>query len=722
MGAAPSALTDSSSASLGQFGCHGNSSEKSQPLSTGSANSFAPSGHSRQSSSSSSATARLQQTLKRRVAWLRRRSSPDPAKQFRAFIADWSSADLRVLLDEFEALHALKDAHLGAAAARPQCSSLCQDLGCLLRTGLGSDARLILGGVAFPVHRAVLAARSNFFARLFANGEDYDSAATGGADYPLDLCVPGGLDPELLRALLAYLYCGEVSLARLSAPATVAALCHELGAPGRLSDDLAQLLDTGHLADCVLIFEEAEPRARRIELPCHRALLACRSPFFAGVVEKRLAAARRHRRRRLVRCAVHGGGDGVGDAQLAEPPLALVLDEAVLPRRLAPAMLTCLYTDRLPDCLALRDLMDLHEIGRFLELPCLTRASEDLLVESLCPDTLVPVLDWSGAGTGSAWVHRQARLFLCEEFAALAVQAPRVLTQLSRRELLAALRSDFLQAAESDVLSALIAWGEAQVAARAAEIVAESQQTGAPAGFSRKTGGGGGLSSGRQKRAAGSAAAAAASEELSSVLGDLVSQGLRLEHLLCPDSLQEAVRRKLLPKDAGLSRPAAWLHAGGGGGSDGGYRHPRLFAPHLEEIRSVLSDRTRDLTLAQCPPEPPRRLPASPQPAAVAPPDAASAAAAAAGLWGGHGGGGPDLVATLPPGCSPIDPATAASLLRRVQELLSGSLFVRAGLLPAADRAALHRQAQLWAVREFGLPDSAAALLPGRLPDVAFHA
>uniref|UniRef100_A0A1I8HLT9 BTB domain-containing protein n=1 Tax=Macrostomum lignano TaxID=282301 RepID=A0A1I8HLT9_9PLAT len=436
MGAAPSALTDSSSASLGQFGCHGNSSEKSQPLSTGSANSFAPSGHSRQSSSSSSATARLQQTLKRRVAWLRRRSSPDPAKQFRAFIADWSSADLRVLLDEFEALHALKDAHLGAAAARPQCSSLCQDLGCLLRTGLGSDARLILG------------------------------------DYPLDLCVPGGLDPELLRALLAYLYCGEVSLARLSAPATVAALCHELGAPGRLSDDLAQLLDTGHLADCVLIFEEAEPRARRIELPCHRALLACRSPFFAGVVEKRLAAARRHRRRRLVRCAVHGGGDGVGDAQLAEPPLALVLDEAVLPRRLAPAMLTCLYTDRLPDCLALRDLMDLHEIGRFLELPCLTRASEDLLVESLCPDTLVPVLDWSGAGTGSAWVHRQARLFLCEEFAALAVQAPRVLTQLSRRELLAALRSDFLQAAESDVLSALIAWGEAQVAARAAEIVA----------------------------------------------------------------------------------------------------------------------------------------------------------------------------------------------------------------------------------------------------------
>lgn len=68
---------------------------------------------------------------------------------------------------------------------------------------------------------------------------------------------------------------------------------------------------------------------------------------------------------------------------------------------------------------------------------------EDIIVESLSLDSLVPILKWSSQPYGSKWVHRQAMHFLCEEFSQ--VVTSNVLYELSKEHLLSAIQSDYLQ-------------------------------------------------------------------------------------------------------------------------------------------------------------------------------------------------------------------------------------------------------------------------------------
>lgn len=68
---------------------------------------------------------------------------------------------------------------------------------------------------------------------------------------------------------------------------------------------------------------------------------------------------------------------------------------------------------------------------------------EDIVVESLSLDSLVPILKWSSQPYGSKWVHRQALHFLCEEFSQ--VVSSDVLYELSKEHLLSAIQSDYLQ-------------------------------------------------------------------------------------------------------------------------------------------------------------------------------------------------------------------------------------------------------------------------------------
>lgn len=74
------------------------------------------------------------------------------------------------------------------------------------------------------------------------------------------------------------------------------------------------------------------------------------------------------------------------------------------------------------------------------------------------------MLRWGCEGHGSAWVLRQARHLLREEFATVA-HTP-VLHQLDKADLADALASDFLQASELEVLQAVLKWGEHQLVRR----------------------------------------------------------------------------------------------------------------------------------------------------------------------------------------------------------------------------------------------------------------
>ncbi|KAG2484970.1 hypothetical protein HYH03_016267 [Edaphochlamys debaryana] len=134
-----------------------------------------------------------------------------------------------------------------APPAAPPRESVGGDLLALLeRPGATSDVTLVAGGRSFPAHRAILAARSDFFARLFDSGMSDSSSR--------EVALPD-VDPDALVLLLRYMYgvvveaCAPAVLRpaaeladRLLLPAASASLQQRLVAatcPDRLLDDMA---------------------------------------------------------------------------------------------------------------------------------------------------------------------------------------------------------------------------------------------------------------------------------------------------------------------------------------------------------------------------------------------------------------------------------------------------------------------------------------------------
>ena len=109
-----------------------------------------------------------------------------------------------------------------------------------------------------------------------------------------------------------------------------------------------------------------------------------------------------------------------------------------------------------------QDAINLYEIGRFLEFNFLAQACEDLLMQLMSVENVVTILNWSLKPHGSAWISRQALQFLEEEFFNVSNKME-VLGSLSQSTIVRLLKSDFTQASESEVLQALVKWGEHQL-------------------------------------------------------------------------------------------------------------------------------------------------------------------------------------------------------------------------------------------------------------------
>ena len=88
-------------------------------------------------------------------------------------------------------------------------------------------------------------------------------------------------------------------------------------------------------------------------------------------------------------------------------------------------------------------------VARFLEFDMLAQLSEDIIIDSLTVEILPSVLKWATCPHGSAFVRRQAMLFLREEFVHL-INAPSFL-DLSRSTLVELAQSDFLQVSKNAV-------------------------------------------------------------------------------------------------------------------------------------------------------------------------------------------------------------------------------------------------------------------------------
>ncbi|KAH8420214.1 hypothetical protein KR009_007314 [Drosophila setifemur] len=663
-------------------------------------------------------------TLKRKFIRRRRSSKAcDHARVLRDFVSDWAPMELAALCEEFEALSALRDLSVQAELARPPATTYKQDLAALYDQNLCTDCDLVFRGTIFPVHRSILSARCVYFRDLLAGCPGF------GARICLELPT-SPIDVQLFSSLLRYLYTGDLCSHNPNIDVTLLGqLGEDFGTPNPLEHDLRYLLETGDYADAALVFTadgtndylrqdsgSSEYGFRpKIELPCHKAILSARSPFFRNLIARRTRNIDEYVERSL------------------HVPTRIVLDETVIPKRYARVLLQAIYLDTVDLTLILRgvgsgtsagslgevhaltntgrvrpttleEAMELYQIGRFLELDILAQGCEDLILEWLSLDTLPTVLKWGCQPHGSSWVFRQACQYLREEFAA--VSASPVLHQLDKAQLIHVLHSNFLQASELEVLQAVLKWGEQELIRRMEDrepnLLSHTAHS-----VTRK---------GVKKRDLSDI-------ELREILSELLPL-VRMDHVLPPhcEVLCQAIRRGLVSTppshmigdDRENLRINAWIR---GGKNQGLYVRPRLFMPYFEEVKALLEDRMSSshhhvelmrMRTSRHPPDIPDTLYMVSH---------MNAAANSSHGSGGNRGAGEEHfdmlggAAVIPP----PDNQTLLAMRKREHKLRQSPMCQRALLLPLSSKHEIDRQIRLRVVREFNLPDEVSDILENSL-------
>ncbi|XP_064624213.1 BTB/POZ domain-containing protein 7-like isoform X2 [Lineus longissimus] len=542
------------------------------------------------------------QTLRKKLTRVRRHSrSFDYAKAIRDYTSNWTIRELSDLVDEYEASLNLKEITLLANLARPTANSLKQDLSHLYHSKFGSDLELIYRGTSFPVHRAILCSRCPYFRDLLQKYPKY------GAQVPVEI-KSHGVDTSLFSALLHYLYTGEFLLQDSQYEdldtCILVHLRREFGTPNLLEYDLRNLLDSDDYCDAVLVFALdsdchellsgscdtygacAFSSSSKLELSCHKAILAARSNFFRNL---------------LVRRGMHSLGKECSE-RANQKCERIVLDETVIPRKYARVLLQAIYLDTVDLSCVIRnsvstsslsevqaivtgkghlthaeEAIEIHEIGQFLDLPILSQGSEDIIVDTLGMDNLVPILLWSSQPLGSAWVYRQALHYLREDFLQIA-HSPTIL-DLPKKYLIDAISSDFLQASEADVLCAVLKWGEHQLVKRMEErepnLLNHTTHSVSKKGIKKRD---------------------LSDVELRDILSDLLVY-VRADHIIPPNHevLTNAIKRGLIStppshmmgdEPGHQSRASAWIR----GRNRGTFLKPRLFQPHYDETKALLDE------------------------------------------------------------------------------------------------------------------------------------
>ena len=343
-------------------------------------------------------------TLRKKLIRVRRHSkSLDYGRALRELITSWSVRDLSSLVQQYEALVTMKELAITTNLSRPPANTFRQDLSHVYDYKVCTDIVLVYRGVYFPAHRALLSVRSPFFRDILSRHHDTYP------QIPIKLRTHG-VDVALFGALIRYLYSDSINVDELHLENRdiLNKVAVELGMPNLLHQDLRSLLETGDYCDAVLVFtseldlnESFNSEAgssdglnrTKHELPCHKAVLAARSPFFRNLLIRRAR-----------------GGEDLTDAAL-NMPTRIVLDETVIPRRYARVLLHTLYLDTVDLSLIMRgsasmcslsevqaivagkgqmtlvdEAMEIYQIGQFLDIPTLSQGKLNQLISANVPD------------------------------------------------------------------------------------------------------------------------------------------------------------------------------------------------------------------------------------------------------------------------------------------------------------------------------------------------
>ncbi|KAG7277305.1 hypothetical protein CRUP_005839 [Coryphaenoides rupestris] len=621
-------------------------------------------------------------TLKRRFIKRRKSSrSADHARQMRELLSGWDVRDANALVEEYEGTAALKELSFHASLARAEAPSLQRNLAALYQHKYCTDVDLIFQDTCFPAHRAVLAARCPFFKSLLSSSPGY------GAEVLMDIETVG-IDVPMFSALLHYLYTGEFGVvgaedARLQNVDVLVRLSEEFGTPNSLEADMRGLFDYMCYYDALLSFssdfemtegcsERAPGAGASVGVPgcgvvlggpdedlrAHKAVLSARSPFFRNLLQRRIRTGEEMTERTL------------------QTPTRIVLDESIIPRKYVRVILHCMYTDVVELGLVLRGSPSVGSLGEVQALVAGGRGAstrcEDIVVESLSLDSLVPILKWSSQPYGSKWVHRQAMHFLCEEFS-------HVVTS---------------DASEQDILKYVVKWGEQQLIKRMADrepnLLSGTAHSVNKRGVKRRD---------------------LDLEELKEVLSPLLPF-VRTEHILPAhsDVLGDALKRGLISTPPSDMLPTAeggkansWLRQK----NAGIYLRPRLFSPYVEEAKSVLDEmmveqtdlvRLRLVRMSNVPDTLYMVNNAVPQCCHM--------------INHQQMAGGQTTAPTVVANEIPVPRLSVVKdMIRRLQELRHTEQVQRAYALNCGEGATVSYELQLRVLREFGLADGATELL-----------
>ena len=487
-----------------------------------------------------------------------------------------------------------------------------------------------------------------------------------------------GVDVPMFSSLLRFLYTGEYPSQEMS-PRQIdilISLARECGVPNLLEVDLEHLYLSCEYTDCILVFTQDKTKkcdgstlhntaststnklsesstssssfigaqataSCHIEISCHKALLCARSPFFRNLILRRLQSADAdgnatgaNSKGPALTTATSVGVVASIQAPNVPEPMKLVLDESVIPMKYAKVLAHALYVDTIDFDLVVddkhaesvdrvKDAMELYQIGRFLDLDIMAQNCEDAIVQRLNETNVVEVLEWSGQPHGSAWVHRQTMQYLLEDFVHVTSSAS--LECISKDTLKAIISSDFVQASETDILKAVIKWGElivarrGETAAAAAALALGASASGLIAVGNASSSGASGSSNSRSQLLSSSTGGGRhrqrqrnigiCDREVAEVVHDLMSC-VRLENILGEsDVVRQAIERGLLTRPKYKSNSAAYgrsceymIGCDTAGAADlfGSLGHlhfrPRLFIPHYEQCKLLHSEKTSDMS------------------------------------------------------------------------------------------------------------------------------
>ncbi|CAH1793169.1 unnamed protein product, partial [Owenia fusiformis] len=269
--------------------------------------------------------------------------------------------------------------------------------------------------------------------------------------------------------------------------------------------------------------------------------------------------------------------------------------------------------------------------------------------------------------------------------------------EMHKNYIIQAIQSDFLQAGELDVLTAVLKWGEHQLIKRMEErepnLVSHTAHSVSKKGIKKRD-----LNDG----------------ELRDILLEILPH-IRTDHILPTnhETLLSAIKRGLISTapshmigdDFGGSRLSAWIR----GKSSGMFIKPRFFVPYYEEVKAILDEQ-----LSQAQEQDVVRLRTVhmsniPDTLYMLEEKYSSQSGAAYHSANHHS---PVCTVDIIAGTIPVpDPETLKSMMARELELQATKLAQRAYSFPCCDRHQVALQLQLRVVREYNLPDTTVEVL-----------